>query len=322
MDLGLTEAQEILKTAVADFVRQEYDKDTLIALENTPTGITPELFRQAADLGWLGILIPESFGGTDRSLTDTAVLFEELGRGPVLGPHFSSSVLGTLIVLLGGTEAQKQGLLPGVAQGTTVLSVAVTEPQYGWIPRHGAAAGPARQGDHYILNGTKLFVHDAQAATHLLCAARTAAPDNGSGSGITFFVVEADSPGGSDPNAAGLDVAGGRDPFRQRTGAGRIRSGRYAREWVGHPRSGVDGGNPHPLRLSGGFLPSRCGHVRGLQPAPDISFRSPSVGFSASRIISSAPSTTWMPRVGRPARPFGSSIPDAMPGPAFTWPRR
>jgi len=193
MDLGLTEAQEILKAAAADFVRQEYDKDTLIALENTLSGVTPELFRQAADLGWLGILIPESYGGTDRSLTDTAVLFEELGRGPVLGPHFSSSVLGTLIVLLGGTETQKQELLPGVVRGTTVLSVAVTEPQYGWIPDT-VQLPASREAGHYVLNGTKLFVHDAQAATHLLCAARTAPPDNGPGSGITFFVVEANNP--------------------------------------------------------------------------------------------------------------------------------
>jgi len=86
MDLGLTEDQELLKAAAADFIRQEYDKDTLIALEETSIGVTPELFRQAADLGWLGILIPESFGGTGRSFTDAAVLFEELGRGPVLGP--------------------------------------------------------------------------------------------------------------------------------------------------------------------------------------------------------------------------------------------
>ena len=193
MDLGLTEAQEIVKATAADFVRQEYDKETLIALEKTPTGVTPDLFRQAATLGWLGILIPESYGGSDRSLTDAAVLFEELGRGPVLGPHFSSSVLGVLIILLGGTDAQKQELLPGVAQGTTVLSVAVTEPQYGWRPD--TVQMPAsREGGGYVLNGTKLFVHDAQAATHLLCAARTA-PDNGSGGGITCFVVAANSPG-------------------------------------------------------------------------------------------------------------------------------
>ncbi len=194
MDLGLTEAQEILKAAAADFVRREYDKETLLALEKTPTGVAPELFRQAADLGWLGILIPESYGGTDRSFTDTAVLFEELGRGPVLGAHFSSSVLGALVVLLGGTETQKQTLLPGVVQGTTVLSVAVTEPRYGWRPD--TVQMPAgRQGDNYALNGTKLFVHDARAATHLLCAARTAPSGDGSGSGVSFFVVKADSPG-------------------------------------------------------------------------------------------------------------------------------
>ena len=194
MDLGLTEDQELLKAAAADFIRQEYDKDTLIALEKTSTGVTPELFRLAADLGWLGILIPESFGGTGRSFTDAAVLFEELGRGPVLGPHFSSSVLGALIVLLGGTDEQKNQLLPGVAAGTTVLSVAVTEPQYGWIP-DGVHMQAGRTNDRYMLDGVKLFVHDAQAATHLLCAARTAPADNGSGCGISFFVVKANDPG-------------------------------------------------------------------------------------------------------------------------------
>ena len=194
MDLGLTEDQELLKAAAADFVRQEYDKDTLIALEQTPTGVTPELFHQAAELGWLGILIPEAFGGTSRSFTDTAVLFEELGRGPVLGPHFSSSVLGSLILLRGGTEEQKGQLLPGVAAGTTVLSVAVTEPHFGWVP-DGVRMLAGRTDDQYVLDGIKLFVHDAQAATHLLCAVRTEPADNGSASGISFLVVEADSPG-------------------------------------------------------------------------------------------------------------------------------
>ena len=67
MDLGLTEAQEILKTTVADFVQQEYPKKTLIALEITPTGMTPELLRKVAELGWLGIVIPEAYGGEGRS---------------------------------------------------------------------------------------------------------------------------------------------------------------------------------------------------------------------------------------------------------------
>ena len=60
MDLGLTEAQEILKTTAANFIQQEYPKETIIALESTPTGVTPELFRKVAALGWLGIAHPRS----------------------------------------------------------------------------------------------------------------------------------------------------------------------------------------------------------------------------------------------------------------------
>ena len=192
MDLGLTEAQELLKTTAADFVQQEYSKDVLVELEKTPTGITPELFRKAADLGWFGILIPETYGGAERSFTDTAVLFEELGRGPVFGPHFSSAILGALTILHGGTEAQKQAILPQVATGESVLSVAVTEPHYSWRPDTVQLKATWQNGS-YVLNGLKLFVHDAQAATHLVCAVRTG-EGNGS-AGITLLVIPTDTPG-------------------------------------------------------------------------------------------------------------------------------
>src|SRR6266446_322308 len=194
MDLGLTEAQEILKTTAANFIQQEYPKETLIALESTPTGVTPELFRQVAELGWLGIVIPEAYGGEGRSCTDAAVLFEELGRGPVPGPYFSSGVLGALTVLHGGTEEQKRAILPQVATGERVLSLAVTEPHYGWRPET-VQMRASLQGGSYTLNGVKLFVHDAQAATHLICAVRTSPSSNGSTSGITLLVVDAKAPG-------------------------------------------------------------------------------------------------------------------------------
>ena len=87
----------------------------------SPTGITPDLLRKVAELGWLGVVIPEAYGGEGRSLTDAAVLFEELGRGPVPGPFFASGVLGALTVQHGGTEAQKQAILPPVARGEWVL---------------------------------------------------------------------------------------------------------------------------------------------------------------------------------------------------------
>ena len=194
MDLGLTEAQEILKTTAANFIQQEYPKETLIALETTPTGVTPELFRKVAELGWLGIIIPEAYGGEGRSFTDAAVLFEELGRGPVPGPYFSSGVLGALTVLHGGTEEQKRAILPQVATGECVLSLAVTEPHYGWRPETVQMRASLQRGS-YTLNGVKLFVHDAQAATHLVCAVRTSPPGNGASSGVTLLLVDAGAPG-------------------------------------------------------------------------------------------------------------------------------
>jgi alkylation response protein AidB-like acyl-CoA dehydrogenase len=194
MDLGLTEAQEILKGSVADFVQREYDKNTLIALEGTPTGITPALLRQVSALGWLGVVIPEAYGGEGHSLTDAAVLFEELGRGPVPGPFFASGVLGALTVLHGGTEAQKQSILPRVARGDQVLCVAVTESDYGWRPDR-VHMQANLEGSQYVLNGVKVFVHDARAATHLICAVRTAPVNNGASHGISLLIVEAGAPG-------------------------------------------------------------------------------------------------------------------------------
>jgi alkylation response protein AidB-like acyl-CoA dehydrogenase len=194
MDLGLTEAQELLKTTAANFIQQEYPKETIIALESTLTGVTPELFRKVAELGWLGIIIPEVYSGEGRSCTDAAVLFEELGRGPVPGPYFSSGVLGALTVLHGGTEEQKHAILPQVASGERVLSLAVTEPHHGWRPET-VQMRASLQGGAYTLNGTKLFVHDAQAATHLICAVRTSPSSNGSTSGITLLIVDAKAPG-------------------------------------------------------------------------------------------------------------------------------
>jgi alkylation response protein AidB-like acyl-CoA dehydrogenase len=192
MDLGLTEDQELLKSTASNFVQQEYSKETLVELEKTPTGITSELLRKAVDLGRFGILIPEDYGGSGRSFTDTAVLFEELGRGPVFGPHFSSGVLGALTVMQAATEAHKQVILPRVAAGEQMLAVAVTEPNHGWLPEK-IQLQATRQNGNYVLNGVKLFVHDAQIASHLVCAVRTGA-GNGS-SGISLLLIPKDTPG-------------------------------------------------------------------------------------------------------------------------------
>jgi len=128
MDLSLTEPQELLRTAARTFVEREAPRHAIVALHRGDTALLPPLWRKASELGWPGILVPGEYGGSESTLTDAAVLFEELGRGPVPGPYFSSGVLGTLAVLEAATAAQRRNLLPGVARGETVLAVAITEP--------------------------------------------------------------------------------------------------------------------------------------------------------------------------------------------------
>src|SRR5262245_61956826 len=172
MDLALTESQEMLRASARTFVEREAPTHTLVALQKQASSLVPDLWSKAVDAGWPGILVPAEYGGSDSSLTDAAVLFEELGRGPVPGPFFSSSVLGALTILEAGSDAQRRAILPGVARGETVLAVAIMDPSTSWGP-HAVTLRPQRLGDHYRLDGTKLFVSDATAATHLIVAVRT-----------------------------------------------------------------------------------------------------------------------------------------------------
>ena len=193
MDLSLNEKQELLKNTAREFVLQEYTKDTLLEMDREDIGYTDEGWRQIAQLGWLGILIPPEYGGEGGSLTDAGVLFQELGRGPVPGPLFSSSVLGANVVLEAGREDQKRDILPAIANGNQILALAVSEADYGWAPENVHMTAERTNGG-YRLNGVKLFVQDATSASHIICAVRT---QNGSGpsDGVSLLVVDANAPG-------------------------------------------------------------------------------------------------------------------------------
>jgi alkylation response protein AidB-like acyl-CoA dehydrogenase len=190
VDLALTDAQEMLRSAARTFMEREAPTHAIVARQRADSGLWPESWRKACDAGWLGILVPADYGGSESSVTDTAVLYEELGRGPLPGPFFSSGVLGALAVLEAGTEAQRRDLLPAVAQGDAVLSVAIAEPNASWGPQ-GVTLSPQRLGDRYRLDGTKLFVSDATSATHLIVAVRTGERPGD----VTLLVVDARAPG-------------------------------------------------------------------------------------------------------------------------------
>ncbi len=183
MDLTLTEQQKMLQAAVRELRDRDYTREALVALD-AGTQRPGLLWEGLASTGILGSLIPEGYGGAGGSFMDTAVVYEELGQGPVPGPHFSSGVLAALVLLEGGTEEQKTSLLPAIASGDRVFALAVTEEDYGWGPEFVRLVARER-GSDYALDGTKMYVHDATEATDLIVACRL---DNGN---IGLMILDA-----------------------------------------------------------------------------------------------------------------------------------
>ena len=193
MDLGLSEVQQMLKSSAQEFLSRECPLTLVRAMEEDPRGYTDELWRQIVGLGWTGLVFPEQYGGTGGDFLDLAVLLEEMGRSLVPSPFFSTVVLGGLTVLDAGTDAQKQNILPRICSGDLTMTMALTEPSASFEP-WGVETVATRQGDDFVINGTKLFVADAGAADLLLIVARTSA-ESDPARGITVFLVPAANQG-------------------------------------------------------------------------------------------------------------------------------
>ena len=211
MDLSLTESQEMLKSSARELVQRECPTPVLLELDGSANSCSAELWEKMAQAGWLGIAIPQEYGGEGGLLTDAAIMLQELGRGPVPGPLFSSSILGAMLVLEGGTESQKREILPAVAHGKTVLATTVTESDYGWVPEAVRMAATRRDG-RLVLDGTKLFVPDAASATHFLCAARFSRQGD-SAQDVSFVLVDANTPGVSVRSLPGFTAWSGEVKF-------------------------------------------------------------------------------------------------------------
>jgi alkylation response protein AidB-like acyl-CoA dehydrogenase len=145
------------------------------------------------DLGWLGLVFPEEYGGSGFTMLDMVVLMEEFGRALVPGPFIPMVIQVGLPILWVGDDTQKRDILPRLAKGDLIATMAWLEPSASSQPV-GIATTATEQGDTYILNGTKLWVPFAHVADYLLTVARTgtaASPADG----ITLFLVDAKSPG-------------------------------------------------------------------------------------------------------------------------------
>ena len=193
MDLGLNETQQMLKKSAQEFLAQQCQHTLVRAMEEDERGYSPQLWQQMVDLGWAGLAFPEEYGGAGGNFLDLAVLLEEMGRALVPGPFFSTVVLGGLTVLDAGSQSQRQDLLPRICQGQVMMTLALTEPSATFQP-WGILVQARRDGDDYIISGTKLFVPDAHVSDAMVVAARTSQHEDAR-SGIATFLVPADAPG-------------------------------------------------------------------------------------------------------------------------------
>jgi alkylation response protein AidB-like acyl-CoA dehydrogenase len=193
MDISLSEEQELLQGSARDFLQKECPIRLVRAMEADDRGYDHNLWKQMGDLGWLGLVLPEEYGGSGATMMDLVVLLEEFGRALVPGPFVPTVVQVGLPLLWAGDDQQKRAYLPKLAQGELIGTMAWLEPS--------ATSQPAAiettatpQGEHYILNGTKLCVPYAHVADYLLTVARTGTGATPADS-ITLFLIDAKSAG-------------------------------------------------------------------------------------------------------------------------------
>ena len=193
MNFGFSEDQELLRDTARKFLDSECPTTFVRKMMADETAHSTELWKKIAQLGWLGIIVPEEYGGSGGNFLDLVVILEEMGKSLLPGPFFATVLLGSTAVLAGGSAAQKAALLPTVAAGNLLLTLAVAEPS-GRYDAAGVTLAATSKGSDFVLSGEKLFVQDAHVADQLVVAART-----GQGSspqdGITLFLVDAKAPG-------------------------------------------------------------------------------------------------------------------------------
>jgi 3-oxocholest-4-en-26-oyl-CoA dehydrogenase beta subunit len=263
VDFRPSRDQQMLAATAREFLKKHCPPEVAQRLALEARGLDPALWRQLAELGWPGLLIPADFGGSGGSLLDVAVLMEELGRAALPGPFVASAVVATSLLLAAGSPAQQQRWLPALATGERIVTLALVEDDGTWD----ADAVALRVAIPGRLRGRKLFVADAHAADALLVAVRE---DHG----VSLLLLERARAGVATQPLATLsgealfevtfdDVVIGADDRLGAAGAGRrllepaVRAGALARtaEMVGaaqhimelaveHARTRVQGGRP------------------------------------------------------------------------------
>ncbi|WP_238211948.1 acyl-CoA dehydrogenase family protein [Caballeronia novacaledonica] len=188
-----TETMNVLRDNIARFVRERLIPNEERVAESDE--IPQDIVRDMKEMGLFGLTIPEAYGGLQLTMEEEVIAMFELGRA---SPAFRSLIgttvgIGSQGILLDGTEEQKALYLPRLATGELIASFALTEPEAG-SDAASLRTTAIRDGDHYVVNGTKRYITNAPQAGIFTLMARTDPEDKSSG-GISAFIVEAGTPG-------------------------------------------------------------------------------------------------------------------------------
>ena len=188
MNFAFSEEQEELRRIVRQFLETKSSEAAVREQMETEAGYDTAVWSQMADqMGLQGLIVPEEFGGSGYSYVELIVVLEEMGRSLLCAPYFSTVVLAANTLIHSGDDGAKADLLPGIASGETVATLAFTELNGRW-DEAGIEMTATAAGDGWTLDGTKMFVLDGHTADLVLVAART-------GAGVSLFAVEGGAAG-------------------------------------------------------------------------------------------------------------------------------
>ena len=188
MSMTFTEEQDEFRTSVRRFLEQRSSSADVRRLMETDEGYDPAVWQQmAGQLGLQGLALPEEYGGSGYGFIEQIAVLEEMGRALLCAPYFSSVVLAGTAVMQSGDDAAKTDLLPGIADGSVIATLAWVENPAEWGT--GSLSTTAkRSGDGYAIDGTKTLVLDGHTASLIFVVARA-------GGGPSLFAVDASASG-------------------------------------------------------------------------------------------------------------------------------
>lgn len=203
MDFSLSEEQQLLVDTLSRFVEKDYGPDTRRQLAESGQGYSEDNWRLFADMGLLGLTVPEEFGGIAGTAADVMLVMEQFGRGLVLEPYLATAVIGAGLIVDAGSEVQKQQYLPSLVAGELKTALAALEPAGRFDLWH-VETTARRDGSSYVISGRKCVVAGGACAGLIIVSARTDGHPDDPG-GISLFLVDAAAEGLSTSDFPAID---------------------------------------------------------------------------------------------------------------------